>query len=203
MTGIGIVYMVGLFVWGAYLAFRVRKVPIAAYDESKVIAPSIYITAVFAGVVIVIQWAIGNSNRDLTFMITVVCSLLGGNVTTACLFVSKLWAIHRFIEKSGSTATTRTSSRSTGSHNHSRPHYSGGTPSPHSNNSAHDDTAVPMSKVTSARARRSKQKETVDPVDIQTKIKKLRSRLQVLEDTLAKQCATSGVEGGKEDVNEE
>jgi hypothetical protein len=110
LFGISVAYAFALLVWGTYLAYKIRKVPISIYDESKVIAFSIYNTCFFGIIVIVIQLAIGNSNRYLTFMITAVCCFLGAMVTTGCLFGAKLFAIYRPGKEYRSSGTMGTSS---------------------------------------------------------------------------------------------
>lgn len=92
--GINIAYGVGLLVWGTYLTYHVRKVPASIYDESRVIAFSIYNIVALAVVIIAIQLAVGNSNRDLTFMIIVICTLLGVVATISCLFIAKVYAMY-------------------------------------------------------------------------------------------------------------
>jgi hypothetical protein len=109
LFGINVGYAFVLLIWGSYLAYRIRKVPISIYDESKVIAFSIYNTCFFGIIVIVVQLAIGNSNRHLTFMITAVCCFLGAMVTTASLFGAKLWAIYK-PNRNQSSGTMGTSS---------------------------------------------------------------------------------------------
>jgi len=113
LFAINVVYAFLLLVWGSYLAYRIRKVPISMYDESKVIAFSIYNTAFFGIIVICIQLAVGNSNRHLTFMVTAVCCFLGAFITVTCLFVAKVWAIRR--PQRSSHVRDTTSSNSTGS----------------------------------------------------------------------------------------
>lgn len=95
LFGINVAYGGLLLLWGTYLAFRIRKVPISAYDESKIIGFSIYNSAFFGVIVIVIQLAVGNSNRDVTFIITAVCCFLGAVITTSTLFASKAFAIYK------------------------------------------------------------------------------------------------------------
>lgn len=109
LLGLNVGYAFLLLVWGSYLAYRIRKVPISIYDESKVIAFSIYNTCFFGIIVIVIQLAVGNSSRYLTFMITAVCCFLGAMITTGCLFGAKVWAIYkpgRDLKSSGTLGTS-------------------------------------------------------------------------------------------------
>jgi gamma-aminobutyric acid type B receptor len=121
--GINIVSGVALLAWGTYLIYHIRKIPFAMYDESKVIGFSIYNTTFFAIIILVIQLAIGNKNRDLTFMITAACCFLGCIMAIGVLFGAKLYAVNRDIYKStsansGGTGSKRTTNR-TRSHNHS------------------------------------------------------------------------------------
>jgi hypothetical protein len=110
LFGINVAYAVALLTWGSYLAYRIRKVPISIYDESKVIAFSIYNTAFFGAIVIVIQLSVANSSRQVTFIITAVCCFLGAVITTSCLFAAKWYAIYGPSKSSGS----RNSSGATG-----------------------------------------------------------------------------------------
>lgn len=106
--------------WGSYLAYKVRTVPIAAFDESKVIGFSIYNTGIFAIIVIAIQLAVGNSNRNVTFMVTAICCFLGAAITTCFLFGAKVRAIYwpsTTSSRSGSSGTRYTSGGSSGSGN--------------------------------------------------------------------------------------
>jgi cell division protein FtsB len=112
LFGLNVGYAFVLLIWGSYLAYRIRKVPISIYDESKVIAFSIYNTAFFGVIVIVVQLAIGNGNRYVTFMITAVCCFLGAMVTTGCLFGAKLWAIYKPSRDGKSSGTTMGTSSS-------------------------------------------------------------------------------------------
>ena len=166
LLGINIGYAFALLIWGTYLAYCIRKVPISIYDESKIIAFSIYNTVFFACIVIVIQLAVGNSSRSLTFMITAVCCFLGAMVTTACLFGAKVFAIYRPGKDSRSSVTSVTSSsgNSRGNSPHSR--SAGGSAA-----EAADDAA----------ARKYKKKYK----SLKSKNKDLQERIRQLE-TLAK-----------------
>ena len=112
--GFDMAYAACLLTWGSYLAFKVRKVKRAQYDESNVIAFSIYNVFFFAVIVVAVQFAIGNSYRNLTFLLTVICSVLGACITASCLFGTKVYAIHRREYKSShsQSATNSTGSRS-------------------------------------------------------------------------------------------
>jgi hypothetical protein len=94
LFGINVGYAACLLAWGSFLAYRIRKVPISIYDESKVIAFSIYNTAFFGAIVIVIQLAVANTNRQVTFIITAICCFLGAAITTSTLFAAKWYAIY-------------------------------------------------------------------------------------------------------------
>jgi hypothetical protein len=83
-----------LLIWGIYLSFRVRQVPLSAYDESKTIGFSIYNAGFFAIIVIVVQIVVGNNNRDATFIVTAICCFLGATITISTLFLSKLLTIY-------------------------------------------------------------------------------------------------------------
>lgn len=152
LMGINIAYAGLLLVWGSYLAWRVRKVPIALYDESKVIAFAIYNTAICAVIVIVVQLAVGNSNRDLTFVVTAVFCFLGATITTCCLFGAKAYAIYHPRQITSSSRTTARTSSNTSSN-------SGGS---HSNKSNAEDEAL----------KKKAHKE---------KVKQLRERIRQLE----------------------
>jgi hypothetical protein len=79
-----------LMLWGSYLAYRVRTIPYSIYDESKVIVFSIYNTAFFAVLVIIVRLAFPQHLTELIFILTAVFTFFGGTVTTTVLFVSKL-----------------------------------------------------------------------------------------------------------------
>lgn len=111
--GINVAYVVALLGWGTYLAYHIRLIPYSLYDESKTIIFSIYNAAVFCAVAIVIQQAVGNSHRDLTFMVTAVCSFLGVMITTCTLFIPKFKSIYLPGSESTSSGSTH-SSRSYG-----------------------------------------------------------------------------------------
>lgn len=104
--GLNLVYAVGLLGWGTFLAFRVRKIKNSNYDESKEIIFSTYNVALMAAIVTVVQMAIGNSSRDLTFMITAVCAFLGSTITTCCLFIPKAYNMIRTEQKSQSQSNS-------------------------------------------------------------------------------------------------
>lgn len=93
LFGINVAYAGLLLAYGTFLAYKIRSVPIAIYDESKIIGFSIYNTAFFAVIVIVIQLAVSGSNRQVTFIVTAACCFLGATITTATLFGAKWWAI--------------------------------------------------------------------------------------------------------------
>jgi len=114
LFGISAGYAGCLLIWGTWLAWHVRNVPISAYDESKVIIFSIYNTAFFAIIAIAIQLGVGGTNRDLTFMITALCCFLGAIITISALFVPKWLVIYypSALESStsGDSSTGRTMS---------------------------------------------------------------------------------------------
>lgn len=92
--GINVAYAVLLLGWGTYLAYHIRLIPYGIYDESKTIIFSIYNATFFCTIVIVIQLAVGNNSRELTFMVTAACSFLGVMITTCTLFVPKFKSIY-------------------------------------------------------------------------------------------------------------
>lgn len=110
-------YAVGLFVWGSWLAWRIRTIPYSVYDESKVIAFSFYNTAFFAVLAIVIRLAVGvtESNTQLIFMFTAVCSFLGAIITTSTLFIAKwVYVTRNAQEKTASEISSLGSGSGTG-----------------------------------------------------------------------------------------
>lgn len=120
LFGINVGYAAILLGWGTYLAYRIRRVPISIFDESKVIGFSIYNTAFFGAIVIVIQLAIGNNNRNVTFMITAVCCFLGAVITISCLFAAKWFAIYQPDSRRGVVTSVNLTSSSDQSHHTSK-----------------------------------------------------------------------------------
>lgn len=116
LFGINIGFALLLLAWGTYLAYCVRRIPVSMYDESKSIAFAIYNTALFAGIATTIHLAIGNNNRYLSFMMTVICTCLGVLITTGILFIPKWLSIrHKSSTNSSSHQRNNTTSSSSGS----------------------------------------------------------------------------------------
>ena len=117
MFGINVAMIAGLLGWGTWLAYHVRKIPLKSFDESRVIAFSIYNIVVFAAIAIIFHFAIGDNNRHVTFVIHAICCFVGSNLTTCFLFGSKAHAI-----RSGFAKTTKSNTSSSGGsalHSHS------------------------------------------------------------------------------------
>jgi hypothetical protein len=153
LFGIDVGYAGLLLIWGSYLAYRIRTVPISIYDESKVIAFSIYNTAFFGAIVIVIQLAVGNSNRNVTFIITAVCCFLGAVITTSTLFLAKWVAIYRpnkFGKGSSNTRVTSSSGNSSSGNGNGNGNGTG--------NKSNDSSTPAASPPTSAEKKRYKKK---------------------------------------------
>lgn len=110
--GVNLTYTILLLAWGTYLAYHIRLIPYSRYDESKTMIFSFYNAVIFCAIVIVIQLSIGNSNRNLTFMITAVGIFLGVTITTCTLFIPKFKQIYLPSEYSSSDSS-RGSSRNT------------------------------------------------------------------------------------------
>jgi hypothetical protein len=116
IMGVNIAYAVGLLGWGTYLAYRINNIPNLApearamYDESRPIMLSVYNTILFATVVVIIQCAVGDSNKNLTFMVTAACTSIGGFVTTVMLFLPKFNDIYQIFEWSSTSGSSRPSS---------------------------------------------------------------------------------------------
>lgn len=109
---VNVVGVVGLLCWGSYLVYHIRKIPYAIYDESKSIGFSIYNSFFFSVIILVVHLAIGNKNRDLTYMIMAVACFLSCVITTCCIFIPKIYAVRMYISKTTSTSnSTSTSSR--------------------------------------------------------------------------------------------
>jgi gamma-aminobutyric acid type B receptor len=117
-----------LLAWGSYLCWKIKDIPMSKYDESKSIAFSVYNVAFFAALVIAIQLAVGNSNRDLTFMLTAICCFAGALITTCVLFTTKVLAIYKPSalkdSSSSSTSTTHLSTQSSPSSSRKQSHTS-------------------------------------------------------------------------------
>lgn len=181
LFGINVGYAALLLGWGSYLAFRIRKVPIRMYDESKVIGFSIYNTAFFGAIVIVIQLAVGNNNRDVTFIITAICCFLGATLTTCSLFASKWFAIYRPTASSSSSDSTSSGPyRSNGTHMGARTASKSNFSS--SGNSSKDGEVNTSSKAFEKERKRLKQR-------IKELKKELKKKTLKLDDERQKRCA--------------
>lgn len=109
---VDVVGVIGLFCWGSYLVYHIRKIPYAIYDESKSIGFSIYNCLFFSIIVLVVHLTIGNKNRDLTYMIMAASCFLSGIITICCIFIPKIYAVRMYISKT----TSNSNSTSTSSH---------------------------------------------------------------------------------------
>lgn len=182
--GLNVAYGAGLLGWGIYLAYKVRKVPLALYDESKIIGFSIYNTGIFAAIAVAIQLAVGNSNRNVTFMITAICCFLGAAVTTCFLFGAKVKAIY-WPSQSSSSSTRHTSS---GSGNRYTPHSQRTPHSGTTNSSSNEEqlTSVKSPGKTSASPKTSPNTSptTAPKSDLKLKISRQTKRISHLEDQI-------------------
>lgn len=189
ISAINMAYGGLLLGWGIYLAIRVMKVPLSLYDESKVIGFAIYNTGFFAALTIGIQLALGNSNRNLTFMITAIACFCGATITTCVLMGTKL----RSIYWPSSFSTSRNSADSNNTYGSSAPRNGYSTSNSHSSEkleaplshkskqSASTDKSSPP-KSTKARRNHSTSNKTI--VELQRTVAELSDQVQYLSQQL-------------------
>jgi hypothetical protein len=106
----GVIILVGI-----YLGYRVRVVPIAVFNESKVIAIAIY-NASFFSVIMAILQASSAGDRTTLFILMSLALFFGSFGTAAPLVISKYFMITRDKSSSSGSSTSGRSSRMTTPH---------------------------------------------------------------------------------------
>eukprot|EP01122_Echinamoeba_exundans_P016055 TRINITY_DN8024_c0_g1_i1.p1 TRINITY_DN8024_c0_g1~~TRINITY_DN8024_c0_g1_i1.p1 ORF type:complete len:797 (+),score=117.56 TRINITY_DN8024_c0_g1_i1:186-2393(+) len=152
----GVIILVGI-----YLGYRVRVVPIAVFNESKVIAFAIY-NASFFSVIMAILQASNAGDRTTLFVLMSLALFFGSFGTTAPLVISKYFMITK--DKSHSSSGSSTSGRSSRTPHSpmssmpmtSRVNSEGGT-----NNQAQEEKEKLMKKNESLKKRNKKLKAEV------------------------------------------
>jgi len=89
-----VAYVVLLLIFGAIVSFLTRKVP-SMFNESRLIAISIYNLVILAGIIIPVYFVLQYFNPFVAWIIRTLAILYGFSATLVLMFVPKVWGVYR------------------------------------------------------------------------------------------------------------